>query len=148
MTTLNFYCRDPMGYDYQAPANSKPFFVDFDDQDNKKNEQRFCRFYRSNGWCSKKDNCRFIHVQTGSSFFEDELDQSLTIAHHEVALPNVGDTIAVNMHVVRSPSCFYISLKPFDLENETTMLIKLNKKMTDWLVSQVCLKTLRLLVPH
>ena len=47
---------DPMKYDYITPANCKPFFGNFDDDLVDKREQRLCRFYRSNGWCSYQKN--------------------------------------------------------------------------------------------
>jgi len=126
---------DPMKYDYITPANCKPFFGNFDDDLVDKREQRLCRFYRSNGWCSYQKNCRFLHVQTGSSFFEEEDETTMTIAHHEIQLPKVGATIALNINVVRSPSCFYISLKPLDataIVGDETMLVKLNSEMNAW----------------
>ena len=78
----------------------------------------------------------------------------MTVAHHEISLPQVGATIALNINgiiiilglftlvhflqyfsVVRSPSCFYISLKPFNTfigDGDETMLVKLNKQMNAW----------------
>ena len=47
---------DPMKYDYITPANCKPFFGNFDEDLVDKREQRLCRFYRSNGWCSYQKN--------------------------------------------------------------------------------------------
>jgi len=124
---------DPMKYDYITPANCKPFFGNFDEDLVDKREQRLCRFYRSNGWCSYQKNCRFLHVQTGSSFFEEEDETTMTIAHHEIPLPKVGATIALNINVVRSPSCFYISLKPLaTFVGDETILVKLNSEMNAW----------------
>ena len=38
---------DPMGYDFAAPLNSKPFYVgDLDDDLINKKDQRLCRFFR------------------------------------------------------------------------------------------------------
>ena len=67
------------------------------------------------------------------AFFEEEDETTMTIAHHEIPLPKVGATIALNINVVRSPSCFYISLKPLaTFVGDETILVKLNSEMNAW----------------
>ncbi len=120
---------DPMAADFMSRTNTPdmdPGNYDYaDDQYNDDEEKmKLCKFFRDKGICARGNNCRFLHIQTGSckqknenhlmwtnssalcfplilaAYFTKDEENVWTVAHHELELPEEGTRLAVEIPAV------------------------------------------------
>ena len=64
-------------------------------------------------------NCRFLHVQNGMEYLDNNVDEEVaTIAHNEAQLPDVGSTSGIQIPTLRHPESFYVNVLESDVDHE------------------------------
>ena len=126
---------NPMETDYASknnlPTKSKNFHPAFDNETIEE-EKRVCRFYRANGRCARGDNCRYLHVQTGVSFFDD-VDDVNTVVNNEAKMVSEESIVDITIPCIRHPESFYVNIVPSFptlLSNNELNLAELNKELS------------------
>ncbi|XP_047110517.1 uncharacterized protein LOC124787717 [Schistocerca piceifrons] len=93
-------------------------------------EQRFCKFYARHGRCYKGSNCRKEHVLSHPGGWISDKEEVFQEAFSQVVLPEVGETIYLQVTCVIRINLFYIILNVDDNSGEETLLT-LNRYIND-----------------
>ena len=127
-----------METDYISPHN---MFNNFNNHQlfdiNQNDENKICKFYRTNGHCARGLNCQFLHVQNGVAYLDNIGEDVTTIAHNEAQLPEVGSTSGIQIPTLRHPESFYVNVLESDVDHEfapaarSLNLAQLVSKMSD-----------------
>jgi len=100
---------NPMQEEFDADENGygggvEGFGLDVVEERN----QRLCRFFRSTGHCYKGITCEFKHIFTGHGDLVDGVPVNvLSVAHHELRLPQEGQVVEVYVTSVSHPGSFF-----------------------------------------
>lgn len=124
---------DPMKEDFCRSMQNT-----YDDEDaceavmgySPKDEERFCKFYARDGRCYKGANCKKEHVLCHPGGWISDKEEVFQEAFSQVVLPEVGETVFLQVTCVIRINLFYIIFNVDENPAEETLLT-LNRYIND-----------------